>query len=101
LVKVIELSSLAATPMTPAAPASKVQSTVPMIVSSTTVAWAGPAPEATIHRHIAAGGHDRLPDLLSSLTYFALAPFLGPEAAAEVLTGDPRGEGPDLPLCSE
>lgn len=43
---------------------------------------------ATIHRHIAAGGHDQLPELLPSLTYFALAPFLGPGAAAEVLAAD-------------
>jgi AcrR family transcriptional regulator len=42
----------------------------------------------TIHRHIAAGGHDQLPELLPSLTYFALAPFLGPGAAAEVLAAD-------------
>jgi len=56
---------------------------------------------ATIHRHIAADGHDRLPDLLPSLTYFALAPFLGPAAAAEVLAGDPRDEDTDLPPCVE
>lgn len=40
---------------------------------------------ATIHRHIAAGGPERLPDTLPSLTYFALAPFLGPTEAARVL----------------
>jgi AcrR family transcriptional regulator len=40
---------------------------------------------ATIHRHVAAGAIDRLPELLPALTYFALVPFLGPEQAAQDL----------------
>lgn len=37
---------------------------------------------ATIRRHIAAGDFAGLPRLQPTLTYFVLAPFLGPEAAA-------------------
>jgi len=43
---------------------------------------------ATIHRHVAAGEHERLTELVPALTYFALVPFLGPVAAAEVLDSD-------------
>ncbi|GIJ45482.1 hypothetical protein Val02_23680 [Virgisporangium aliadipatigenens] len=48
---------------------------------------------ATIHRHVAAGEHERLTAQVPALTYFALVPFLGPGAAAAALDGDGE-EGP-------
>jgi AcrR family transcriptional regulator len=62
---------------------------------------------ATIHRHVAAGEIENLPELLPALTYFALVPYLGPDdAAIESLgpTDDPRialaclPEAPDEPI---
>jgi AcrR family transcriptional regulator len=43
---------------------------------------------ANIYRHVAAGNVAELPSLLPPLTYFALVPFLGPEAAAAELDHD-------------
>ncbi|GAA1235716.1 hypothetical protein GCM10009665_27390 [Kitasatospora nipponensis] len=40
---------------------------------------------SAIYRHIAANRHAELPELLPTLAYFALAPFLGPASAADRL----------------
>ncbi|GAB2690718.1 TetR/AcrR family transcriptional regulator [Kitasatospora kifunensis] len=40
---------------------------------------------STIYRYIAAGRHSELPDLLPTLTHFALAAFVGPSEAARQL----------------
>lgn len=48
---------------------------------------------ATIHRYVAAGRVAELPTLLPTLTYFMIAPFLGPigaAAVAETATGGDR-----------
>ena len=46
-----------------------------------------------IYRHVACGNTAELPDLLPTLTYFVLAPFLGPAGAASVLAA-PAPERP-------
>jgi len=43
---------------------------------------------ATIRRHVAAGNAAGLPNLVPSLTYFSLVPFLGPEEAAVAVDRD-------------
>jgi AcrR family transcriptional regulator len=47
---------------------------------------------ANVYRHVAAGDVEGLPRLLPALTYFALVPFLGPEAAAAEARRDDDAE---------
>jgi len=57
---------------------------------------------ATIHRHVAAGNFAGLPDLLPTLTYSPLVPFLGPiDAAAAIYSGaDPDLVAPCVPTAT-
>jgi AcrR family transcriptional regulator len=51
-----------------------------------------------IHGHVSSGRAAELPGLLPSLTYFTLAPFLGPAAAArEAEVAAQSGESPSAP----
>lgn len=56
---------------------------------------------STIYRHVAGGNTAALPELLSALTYFVLAPFLGPaEAASELAAPAPEHRSGTAP-CAE
>jgi hypothetical protein len=56
-----------------------------------------------IYRYVASGRVDELPDLLPTLSYFALVPFLGREAAARELepvqSGGNRTTAPCVPAA--
>jgi hypothetical protein len=47
---------------------------------------------AVLHREIAGGRVEQLPELLPELTYMMVLPFLGPEAAARELERTPGSE---------
>lgn len=49
---------------------------------------------STVYRWIATGRHAELPELLPTLTIFALAPFLGPALAAERLAAAEAAQAP-------
>ncbi|WP_228718458.1 TetR/AcrR family transcriptional regulator [Kitasatospora acidiphila] len=54
---------------------------------------------STVYRYIATGRQDELPDLLPTLSFAAMAPFLGPEEAAEqVAAAQAAGVGWRRPL---
>jgi AcrR family transcriptional regulator len=54
---------------------------------------------ATIYRYVALGRVAELPDLTPTLTYFALAPFIGREAAARELASADGGLERAAPPC--